>query len=185
MREWLIRAGCFAAGAAVWAVLAGLTVTLEVGSLAEWVGGLGTIGALIFAGRQLAADVEVRRASDEEAAERMAKLVHVTDRTGSGSEHDTAINGPRPYIHVDVVIHNDSPRRIRDLAYRAEMGGHTHYTDQKKQLGAGVQTAIRTKVVWDLATVLSEEPLLSVLEWTDNGGRRWRFTRDGGLERIG
>ncbi|MBK5222501.1 MAG: hypothetical protein JJE52_06440 [Acidimicrobiia bacterium] len=177
---WARRVGLIATGATAGGLIVGLWIgaDLPVGSLAEWVGGLGTVGALVFAGVQISADLELRRESDLQSAWEMARQIAVKSNITSGSGSEGA--GKVFYTRGNIRIRNESSRLIRAPSVVVQRGAVLAAEVQLKSLAPAAEVTMPVERTWQ------EEPegggrVDWFLEWSDLGGRRWRLSGDDGL----
>lgn len=180
---WLVRAGCFVAGGLVGGALVAVWVhaDLPMGSLAEWVAGLLTVGALVFAGLQLSSDLHVRQSEEERDAWAQASLVAPAFTSQSGINDQT---GERlAYKYGTISVRNNSTREIFEVELKHQYGKDRITSAQHGRIAPGAEVGMRYDERWPPEERPDEEPIEQV-SWSDVGGRRWTYTSKG-LSRAG
>jgi hypothetical protein len=145
--------------------LMSISMTLVWGSVAEWVSGLASFGALIVALLLALIELRARRRLDEDNDKRAARLVVV-------SEPATYPVGDPPRMAIGFTVHNYGDQPIHDLCVEfpyTTASGHDRWVSMRTVLGPH-ETEDFDFVPASLVQT-SEQPSLWFL---DSTGARWR-----------
>lgn len=181
MKAW--QQGAIAGGTAAFVVSAAMSAAtaegIEAGSLAEWAGAVGTVGALGFTSWALLHERQEKRSAEELTAREHALRVRLTVAMHAG---ETSDDGPHAYFVQPVaLVENTGIRELEDAQIRVGIGDV--WTDGVN-LGtvppgppSGHPLGRRTWPVEDRPKGLG----WGWIRWRDVSGRRWILTDRGHL----
>lgn len=173
-------------GGLVGALIAGAIANdVNVGSLAEWASGIGTVGALVLTYLLLRHEVGARRRDEAEALSRQARQVSVNAGGGvNGTIADPATGALHLPATLEMNAHvlNASGESIRSCRVDFLVAGDVVDTADLGVIAARGHADPRSKLSW--STQEQHPPVSAVLYFTDANGVEWRRHSDGWLERA-
>lgn len=155
----------------------------HIGNLAEWVGAVGTIAAVLYAGRALRHELEGQRAEARELAWRQARQVVIqvfmVDVPGPFNPA-TGTYAPATAVTVRALVINGSTEPITSVEIRYEAGGHEAVTFELPVVAPA--TNIHTPAhSWEGVDVDAPH-LLAEMWFVDARGARWHRDSNARLE---
>lgn len=155
----------------------------HVGNVAEWVGAIGTIAAVLYAGRALRHELEGQRAEARELAWRQARqvMIQVFMVESSGPFNPaTGTHAPASAITVRAQVINCSSEPITSVEIRYQAGGRDAISFHLPVVAAAtnVQTPAHS---WEGVNVEAPQ-LLAEMWFVDARGARWHRDSNARLE---
>ena len=160
---------------------------IRLGNVAEWVAGIGTIGALLYAGKALRVEINARREDAKRYAVAMASLVSLRLIPNAGQQLDTSVDPPRIVFDAkgNFELTNGSHGDLHDIDVRVCIGEIEVEKWTLRTVTAGKTEGRYYSKTWPQGRFPQGDHYAEVL-FTDAMGWRWlRRAPDNTLIEIG